>query len=77
MLNAGPNGTLDTDSLQQAVLQYRNCPDPQTKLSPAMCVFGRPTKDFIPVLPGRYKPHPTWEDTLATREDALLNRHTL
>ena len=45
------------------------------KLSPAQCVFGRPIKDFIPVLPGRYVPHPTWSDTLAAREEALRNRH--
>ena len=40
-----------------------------------MCVFGRPIKDFIPILPGRYQPHPTWKDTLDTREHALRNRH--
>ena len=50
-------------------------PDPSTKLSPAQCIFGRPIKDFIPILPGRYKPHPTWSDTLAAREEALRNRH--
>jgi len=40
-----------------------------------MCIFGRPVKDVIPILPGCYKPHPTWQDTLATREEALQNRH--
>ena len=40
-----------------------------------MCLFGRPIKDFIPILPGRYKPHDTWRQTLAAREEALRNRH--
>ena len=73
--NTGPTGNLDTNQLQRAVLQYRNTPDPETKLSPAMCIFGRPIKDFIPIQPGRYQPHPTWIDTLKTREEALRNRH--
>ena len=57
------------------MLQYRNTPDPETKVSPAVCVFGRPIKDFILVLPGRYEPHPTWKDTLDRREEALRVRH--
>lgn len=61
--------------MQCVVVQYRNTPDPNTQLSPSQCVFGRPIKDFIPILPGRYQPHPTWSDTLATREKALRNSH--
>ncbi|XP_032233654.1 uncharacterized protein K02A2.6-like [Nematostella vectensis] len=72
--NTDPHGDLNTNEFQKAILQYRNAPDPNTELSPAQCVFGRPIKDFIPILPGRYLPHPTWRDTLALRE-ALRNRH--
>ena len=54
MSNTKPGGGLDTNAFQRAILNYRNTPDPETKLSPAMCVFGRPIKDFIPIIPGRY-----------------------
>ncbi|XP_041471786.1 vegetative cell wall protein gp1-like [Lytechinus variegatus] len=40
-----------------------------------MCVFGHPIQDFIPIAPGRYKPHNTWCETLQAREEALRNRH--
>ena len=41
-----------------------------------MCVFGRPTRDFIPVIPGKYRPHETWRETLKAREEVLRKRHT-
>ena len=73
--NTDPHGSLNTDALQRAILKYQNTTDSATKLPPAQCIFGRPIKDFIPVLPGRYIPHPTWSDTLEAREEALRNRH--
>ncbi|KAK3868802.1 hypothetical protein Pcinc_025840 [Petrolisthes cinctipes] len=40
-----------------------------------MCTFGRPVRVFIPIHPGKYQPHTTWRETLASREEALHNRH--
>ena len=73
--NIGPKGSLDTDMYYKALLQYHNTPDPQTRVSPAMCVYGRVIKDFIPTIPGKYKPHPSWRKTLSAREEALKVRH--
>ena len=73
--NIGPRGELDTDKFQRAVLQYRNCPHSDAHPSPAMCLFGRPIRDFIPILPGRYQAHSTWKETAKAREEALRIRH--
>jgi hypothetical protein len=73
--NTDHNGSLDLDAFRRAVLSYRNTPSPDSGISPAQCLFGRPIKDFIPIKRNRYLPHHTWSDTLDKREDALRNRH--
>lgn len=73
--NTGPNGELDIDEFQRAVLQYRNSPDQDTKMSPAMIIFGHCVRDFIPVPPGRYMPQSAWIDNADLRESALRKRH--
>ena len=40
-----------------------------------MCLFGRPIRDFIPILPDKYLPHPTWQSVIQDRETALRRRH--
>ena len=75
MDNVQADGSLETDKFLRAMLQYRNTPDPVTGISPAQCIFGRQIRDFIPVHPGRFEPHPIWQATMLSREDALRHRH--
>ena len=73
--NTGPGGSLNNDAFRRALQQYRNTPDRETKLSPAICLFGRHLRDFVPMHPDKYLPHKAWQDTLDSREDALRKRH--
>ena len=75
MDNTDNSGSLNTNKFQRAILTFRNTPNPVTKISPSQCVFGRPTRDLLPIIPGRYQPHSTWQDTLNQTEVALQHRH--
>lgn len=75
MDNTNLDGGLGMDKFRQAMLQYRNTPDRDTKLSPAMCFSGHPIRDFIPIPPSRYQPHTTWNEMLVAGEEALRKRH--
>ena len=77
--NIGPNGSLNSDALVTALLQYRNTPDPDCKLSPAQIIFGKPLKDsmsFINRLEKYSNPHirTTWREAWADKENALRVR---
>ena len=72
--NTGPGGALKT-SFYKALLTYRNSPCPDTRVSPAMCVLGRATRDLIPTLPSRLQP-PT-NPSGNKRQAALQRRQAL
>lgn len=74
--NISAVGSLDVDKFQRALLMYRNSIDPETKASPALILFGRPIRDAIPILMGRYSPHETWTELMSHREMALAKRHS-
>ena len=73
------NGGLDTEAVAAGLLQYRNTPDPQSGLSPAQVVFGRPIRDLLPMAPQTQvfhsqAVHPVWRETWAQQEEALRLR---
>ena len=75
MGNLGPRGSLDTDRFARALLEHRNTPDPVTELSPAMVIFGRELKGFLPSQVAKYQPRQEWRLEADLREKALAKRH--
>ena len=74
MENMDDQGELDTDTFGRAMLEYRNTPNPDTRLSPAQVVFGRNVRDFIPVLPYKYEPRQEWSLLQEDRERAFARK---
>ena len=75
MGNLGPKGTLNTDSFARALLEHRNTVDPLTQLSPAMIIFGRELKGFLPSIMTKYQPRKEWRLEADLREQAHAKRH--
>ena len=73
--NVGPNGSLNTNKIVQALLAHRNSPDPMTKVSPAQIVFGRNIQDLIPQH--SYLPDKPWVELAKARKKSFLRRHFL
>ena len=77
MGNVGPSGSLNTDKFMAALLQYRNTPDCDLKLSPAQILFGRELRDAVPIHQGRLVPRAEWILTADAREKAMARRHIM
>ena len=58
----------------RAILQYRNTPLPDTRLSPAQIVFGRQMRDLLPTLNYKYEPKQEWGLVREYRERAMARR---
>ena len=72
--NTKSDGSSIWDKVCMTVMQHRNTPLNDVKLSPAQLVFGRPIRDFLPVKPGMFKPSEVWIDITEKRELAMKKR---
>ena len=69
--NIGPNGSLNSDKVTAALLQYRNTPLRNVGLSPAQLLLGRSLRDAIPQPTSAYHVSPEWEANIRQRERAI------
>ena len=81
LTNIGPSGSLNNDKFLRAILQLRNTPDPDCKVSPAEIVFGRRLKDafsFVNRIQSFKNPgiRPMWREAWRAKENALRIRFT-
>ena len=74
--NTAVDGSLNTHSASQALLQYRNTPIQHLGLSPAQILFHRNLRDGIPVDPMKLRPHKKWVIAARAREDAFRSRNS-
>ena len=74
--NVSGDGSLNNDGAARAILQYRNTPLPDLKLSPAQILFHRQLPDSIPVHPSHYKLHRDWIVDAEERERAYSKRNS-
>ena len=80
--NVGADGNLDTDEVVRALLQLRNTPDRDAKVSPAEVLFGRPLRDTMPYINRSLSVHENpqidnkWRQAWQAKEDSLHLRHS-
>ncbi len=69
--NTGPKGSLDTDAVSKALMQYRNTPIKGANASPAQLMLGRSIRDSVPQPRTSYKVSSNWEKLLREREKSI------
>ena len=75
MNNTGQGGSLNTDKVSVALLQYHNTPLRDINKSPAQLATGRQLRDGVPAHRQHYKVNYNWKKTLREREVKLAEAH--
>ena len=73
--NISPDGSLNNDKILTALLEYRNTPLPDTKLSPAQILFHRQLRDGIPTHREQYRLHKKWIIAADERERLFAKKN--
>ena len=73
--NIGPKGSLHTDNIAKALLQYRNTPLRDINKSPAELALGRELRDTLPLPQKRYEINPHWARMIRDRERSMSQRN--
>ena len=73
--NTGARGSINTDNLARALLQYRNTPLRDINKSPAELALGRELRDTLPLPTERYKVNPHWAFVLRERERTMSEKN--
>ena len=75
--NVSSDGSLNNDNAARAVLQYRNTPLPDIKLSPAQILLHRNLRDSMPAHPDHYHLNKNWVISAKDREEAFAKRNEI
>ena len=75
--NLGRAGSIKTDGVAEALLQYRNTPLRGVDKSPAELALGRILRDTIPIQQARYKVDPQWYHNLRKRERSMAKSNKI
>ena len=73
--NPGAQGTLDTNKFLAALLTHRNKPDPETTMSSSNVIFGRRSKDPMPIRPDQLRVAQRWAEGMKQQEVVMARRH--
>ncbi len=73
--NLGKDGSLNSDKVTAALLQYKNTPLPDINLSPAQILFHRELRDTLPSHRSNYHLHRDWVIAAAEREQLFAKRN--